>query len=91
MEPSMTFAELRVTEPEKADDLETASELDDGPAEIGPRGIAGEVEKYILLSQIKTYGIIKYFHNSPRQMDEILNSVECLQAQIEYLRSKRKP
>ena len=83
------LAELEtLTEPERIAEVETA-ELD-GPAEIGSRGITGEVEKYMLLTGIKAHGIIKYLHNSPRTIDQILNSVECLNAQIEYLHSKRR-
>jgi hypothetical protein len=87
----MTFAELeRLAEIEMLAQPETASELDDGPAEIGHREKTGDADKAILLEQIKTHGIIRFMSNSPRTMDQILNSVECLNAQIEYLHSKRR-
>lgn len=91
----------RLTEPERLAEVERlaelqtlvehqTAELDDGPAEIGHREKTGHSDKAILLEQIKTHGMICVVSNSPKTMDQIINSVECLNAQIEYLHSKRR-
>jgi hypothetical protein len=89
-ERSMNFAELYENVEIETDTVEVNDQLDDDVAEIGPRQKTGEFERHILLEEIKRHGMIHVISHSPKTLDNFLNSVECLQAQIEYIHSKRR-
>jgi len=93
VEPSMSGKELYAKEQKEYKDYNTESEPENDEnceCPIGRREITGEFDKYMLLEEIKRHGMISVVADSSKTLDNFLNSVECLKAQIEYLQSNRR-